>query len=79
MDDGRERPGGAERAKNNLLTTDEFYYYKMQDACPHSCTIPRFQEWCKNNPSLALDALRFRENELISFPAKMAAWESVVP
>ena len=27
MDDGGERPGGAERAKNNLLTTDEFYYF----------------------------------------------------
>ena len=27
MDDGGERPGGAERAKNNLLTTYEFYYF----------------------------------------------------
>ena len=27
MDDGGERPGGAERAKNNLLTTYDFYYF----------------------------------------------------
>ena len=27
MDDGGERPGGAERAKSNLLTTYEFYYF----------------------------------------------------
>ena len=27
MDDGGGRPGGAERAKNNLLKTCEFYYF----------------------------------------------------
>ena len=27
MDDGGERPGGAERGKTNLLTTYEFYYF----------------------------------------------------
>ena len=27
MDDGGERPGGAERAKNNLLTIYEFCYF----------------------------------------------------